>query len=816
MSGIRFGTRSLSNSKTIDWVSKKVSIMLRGNKTYPSNTQWVRPSDWVAMPALSNNRIHIVAQILNLAGNTDNILALRANVSGGYTVDWGDGNVINYSTNTTAEKAYDYSTLNTNVTSEGFKTALIQVYAQNTANNFTFVNLRVAPPTIIALNSTIIPHTQFLEIEANLPGISNANNSNANSILIGHDQNVTPAARNTSLIRAKLVLTGLTNGAHILASLPNLRTVDLNFPNVTNLDSAFRSDVQLDSVTIGDTSKCTSFQFMFYTCYNLRVAPNINTSNGSDFWGTLGVTAIETAPNWDLSKADRIASMFQNCRVLRLVPQYNFACVSNASSAFSDCPALTEVPYLNTIRIQNASSMFGACRSLRIVPPLNLSNVTNSSGMFSSCSNLKNLPTLSLPNSSDTSTMFQFCDSLEEINISIPVSTNTSSMFGNCRTLKSVYISNMSNVSNASNMFLSCATLETVTLNNTSNLQNAISMFQSCGSLKNVNLFNTSKVTNAVRMFQNCFAIETIPEFDTSNVTNTAVMFASCYNLKTGPNINTAKSVNMGSMFDGCYSLTEIPVYNTSNVLSMSFMFNGCNALIKMPNIDTSNVTDMSYMFYGSPIEELPQLVTSKVTNMTSMFLQSTGLTYMPNIDTSNVTSVDSSTLPVNVTRYPELNFRNATASMLGVGATVTQAGIKSAAFVGIRFSINHANRSLSASELNKIYTNLAGIGNTSVANAVGDGSNVVYTTSANHPYIVGQNITVTGLTPAGYNRTNANIIAVTNNTFTVANTTTGVSSGTGTANGGNTGLIITVTNNYGTASDNTTIATNKGWTVSG
>lgn len=60
------------------------------------------------------------------------------------------------------------------------------------------------------------------------------------------------------------------------------------------------------------------------------------------------------------------------------------------------------------------------------------------------------------------------------------------------------------------------------------------------------------------------------------------------------------------------------------------------------------------------------------------------------------------------------------------------------------------------------------------VVNAVGDGVNVVYTVSTTHDFEVGDATRITGITPSGYNSGWANIIAITSNTLTIANTYTG------------------------------------------
>lgn len=83
----------------------------------------------------------------------------------------------------------------------------------------------------------------------------------------------------------------------------------------------------------------------------------------------------------------------------------------------------------------------------------------------------------------------------------------------------------------------------------------------------------------------------------------------------------------------------------------------------------------------------------------------------------------------------------------------------------------------ISASDLsvkdNMIYLNQAGA--SVLTDAVGDGTNVVYTTTEAHGYDVGDDVTVANTTPSSFNIASPgeSIIAVTSNTFTVASTVT-------------------------------------------
>ena len=94
----------------------------------------------------------------------------------------------------------------------------------------------------------------------------------------------------------------------------------------------------------------------------------------------------------------------------------------------------------------------------------------------------------------------------------------------------------------------------------------------------------------------------------------------------------------------------------------------------------------------------------------------------------------------------------------------------------GTSTTINAANLAVSD---NMLYMN-NGIQST-VTNAVGNGTTITYTV-IEHNYLVGMSVSITGVTPVGYNISNATITAVTTTTFTISNTFTGTYTSGGTA----------------------------------
>jgi surface protein len=239
------------------------------------------------------------------------------------------------------------------------------------------------------------------------------------------------------------------------------------------------------------------------------------------------------------------------------------------------------------------------------------------------------------------SVLFVYCYALKSIPLlNTSSGTNFSSMFYYCRSLQTIPLINTSSGTNFLTMFCGCYSLQTIPLINTSNGTNFSSMFNSCYSLQTIPLINTSNGTNFSSMFNSCYSLQTIPLINTSNGTNFSSMFNSCYPLQTIPLINTSNGTNFSSMFNSCIALQTIPLINTSNGTNFSSMFNSCIALQTIPLINTSLGTNFSSMFDGCrSLRNVPLLNTSSSTNLSYMFNGCSALDTIPLFNTSSVTT---------------------------------------------------------------------------------------------------------------------------------------------------------------------------------
>jgi len=127
-----------------------------------------------------------------------------------------------------------------------------------------------------------------------------------------------------------------------------------------------------------------------------------------------------------------------------------------------------------------------------------------------------------------------------------------------------------------------------------------------------------------------------------NTLSNINGLFWQCTSLSKIPHFNINNVTTMNATFYYCTALKEISLINTNNVTDMHSSFEGCYSLDKISEINTSNVTDMSMTFRECySLEEIPSIDTSNVTDMQYMFTHCRSLKKIPLIDMSKVENSD-------------------------------------------------------------------------------------------------------------------------------------------------------------------------------
>jgi surface protein len=358
------------------------------------------------------------------------------------------------------------------------------------------------------------------------------------------------------------------------------------------------------------------------------------------------------------------------------------------------------------------------------------------------------------------------CGLLENIEASINNAFTATRAFGLRRAALTFNTGSNFSLQNA---FSGMRTLTDVSINfaGAGLVNNCTTMFQNCQSLTSVRLFNTANVTNMQQMFQSCQALTSVPLFNTANVTNMQQMFQGCTSLTSVPLFNTANVTNMSQMFQNCSALTSVPLFNTANVTNMSQMFQTCPSLTSVPLFNTANVTNMLNIVNNcQSLTSVPLFNTANVTNMSSMFGSCQALTSVPLFNTASVTN------------------------MLGMFSSCT-------ALTSVPL-FNTAN----VTNMSTMFQNCQSLQEVPAFNLTGVSS------STNFNNFISNNTRVSRIRATGARFTHT----IANNTLSGAALDeyyTGLPTVT-------TAQTLTVSGNYGTATDTPSIATGKGWTVSG
>lgn len=344
--------------------------------------------------------------------------------------------------------------------------------------------------------------------------------------------------------------------------------------------------------------------------------------------------------------------------------------------------------------------------------------------------------------------------------------TDVTNLFYGCVALKTVPNFDTSLVQLMSSMFYNCTSLETIPNFNTSALRNVFSIFYNCDNLRKIPTLDLQNLTNAANMFYGCGSLEYVPELNLPSVTTINQMFYFCDSIRQVSLINLS-NLSIGSYaFYGCQNLKEVNISGTTSALTdINSMFYNCNVLESVPLFDTSSVTAINNMFYNCfNLKSVPLFNTGSVSGITmaGMFYGCQSLETVPLLNTSNITSM--STMFQNcyaLKNIPEFDTSKVTSlsnafrgcrSLQSIPALV----VSTVTSISTAFTDCCSLKRIEAKDFKITFS----IANCSLS---ADALNEIYT---NLPVVTGRTITVTG--------------------------------------------------NYGTASDTPSIATAKGWTVTG
>jgi hypothetical protein len=277
-----------------------------------STEDWQRPSDWLAMPTVTDVEQKFVG-LHAIFPEGNNFAALLFTTSTGqYQVDWGDGSSPTlHNSNTKAEYEYNYATYdtgNTTLSTRGYKQAIITVtpvsgnlLTANFQQRYTGQNQAYA--------------TGFLDCIISMP------NNGSNAISFGGTTVIHRLLENIILIK----LGNSTTLTTAFISIPNLINVEfLDITPVTLLQQCFSSCSKLMYVKILNSNNVTAMNLTFFNCISLYKVNIPHTNSLTNLEGCFDACVSLMYFNFgNTSNVTNMFYMFRGCRAIKNIPFIN-------------------------------------------------------------------------------------------------------------------------------------------------------------------------------------------------------------------------------------------------------------------------------------------------------------------------------------------------------------------------------------------------------------------------------------------------------------------------------------------------------------
>jgi surface protein len=740
---------------------------------YPEDP-WFRNPSWLSLPEVSPTEQKFRG-LLALDPSV-NLVRLGVEMDTGldsFRVDWGDGTVEDFTDPATnlsavAQHSYDYS----DAQFDGTDAPVTFTASTNTVNRTAhgYTNGMFITFADVGATTDIDKHRTYWVVNAteNTFQIATEKNGSPLDITIDGSGKILPYKQvivTVTPIQGRIISLGI-NARHTDAIVAIYDSgwldVEISMPYATSIGIGTFSTTtrvvgmnRLERAAIRNAGVAPNLSYLFYLVTNLQSVPVLNFPDT--------VTSM--------------ISLFNGCRRLKTIPSFNTKNVQDVSSLFSGCFSLEEAPFLDLKNCYLTPSMFLNCYSLKSVPLYDLSNVYSMASMFQNCSNLKQVPKFDTSSVRFMGSMFSGCTSVEVLpHLETKRCSDFSFTFSLCYMLRTIQGLDTRNATFTSGMFSECSKLKTVPLMDMRNVVTATSMFSGCASLITLPPMTFESLVLANSMFTNCNSLEQIYDLNITspNLTNTSSMFSGCTSLERVPQFNTSKVTSVGSMFATCARLREVPDMDLSSCITFTSMFSGCSALERAPKMITTALGGgtpytklMDSMFTSCfNLKYVPPFDTSKASTVANMFFSAFNLEYAPDFDLSMCTSMfrmfrDCPNLK-KVGKLTNTNNVTSIGDVFYVCTALTEipeidcSGVTSAAGFALAFSLCYSSAKFNPTNIN-------------------------YTFSvANHK-----------LSAAELNQLYTNLPTVT-------------------------GQTVTVSANWGTSADDPTIATAKGWTVTG
>lgn len=615
-----------------------------GDKLYPESiapdpvlVPWYRSPSWIDMPTITSTDQKF-SILYGVNDTTDNFLRVYVGGTGTHTINWGDGNTETF-TSQWKDHQYDWSA-----------TALANTDVPVTfgSNTVTLTNHGYANNTRVSFYTSTVsdvdPHVYYWVA-----------NTTSNTFQLSTAANGTPIAIGSgtgTVLPFKQALVEITSNGDITAVQfnsrhpscafnydPGIKEIEASLPNATYIRLSDSGQQHLTSIERVKIHKYipTNITYAFGQMEGLEEC-DINFGN--------------------VTVSDAVYLFYYNRSLTEIKSLDTLTLNGRSHSMFSGLTSLREVPRLaSPVNANNTQPLntFNSCFRLKTIPDSSeyitlCSNTTDISGIYASTYNLLDAPYIDARAASSTismSSIFASARSLRTVPyLDTTKANNLAGFYNSCYALREFPEIDFQNITASTSYTFVLAymySIDEIKFKGTSHLSGINEGWWYENAMRAVNMYQDLDFSNTLeieRGFYNCFWLKDIGTIVTSNtMANTHQLFWANWSLKSINSFDTSGVVESEYMFSGCRSLDVIPYYDLSSAVNVYSWASGCHTLKRCDTYDFSSSTDCRALFYNCYLlEKLPA-----------------------NLDISSTTSADSTFRFCDSIEYADVNIPVAT-----------------------------------------------------------------------------------------------------------------------------------------------------------
>lgn len=600
-------------------------------ETFPAEpvvNEWERPEGWLPRPANQYGFLGLLA-----VSPEAPYAAIKA--ADAYIVDWGDGTVTSHAADTVAEHEYNFDPDSYFDDKPMLDSHQWQAWVSVTPDtsvgaSITKVDLQVRHSAYPALVST--GWQEIVVIGSSIQQLfvcSSANTSYTRVV-------------NHAVLENIYIDCGVLNAGFMFHKLKSLRNIELfSLPDCTTASRTFEECISLETIKSFSVAlpECTYLFQCFMACRGLRSVHQLVIPKAQDMRGMFkNCTVLTYSAFGDALEATTVASMFEGCYALTGIYLPSFPKVTSMHSMFLNCLCLEYIFIGECPLLANTTEAFKGCSVLRYVRFHGLLPALRTAyGMFQDCSNLQYFPNMDTSNIQTFSQMFMNCKSLEhqaELDNGevTPLSFNNAititSLFQGCSSLRKVVEMRFVSPVNAGNAFMDCINLVDFPDINYDMLSSTSGMFKGCASLTEIGNLTLTRSTNISAMFENCISIKSIGNIVAPVCINSFSAFMNVAALESIGDVYLPETTNTTALFSSSRSLVSTGVITLTKATNLSNLFINCFSLRDIGDIIAPAVTSFNSAFFDCrSLVQAPSLDFTNVTDLRGMFSGCSSLT---------------------------------------------------------------------------------------------------------------------------------------------------------------------------------------------